>query len=900
MAQPTATTAGRSKSDSALSPDLRQLGVAYDWGLMETTTSSTAAGTVPLPISNAPIMQYGDGQVMVEVVATSLEEVADLMADLEALGMADLEVWDLKITGLLPMEAIASLDTLDTIKLARPVYVPASSVGTTTSQAVEALNTETVLTDLGIDGSGVTIGVLSDSYDRRGNAAAVDIASGDLPGAGNPLGYTQEVLVLEDDLAFFNIDEGRAMMQLIHDIAPGADLAFHTAFISEVSFANGIIELAEAGADVIVDDVIYFAEPMFQDGVIAQAVDTVVADGVAYFSSAGNNGRDAYESAFVASGVNALQGELHDFDPGPGVDVLQSITVPQGQGFSLSFQWDQPFGSLGSEGSASDVDIFLIDQTADGFEIVASAATNNLGGDPLEILSFTNTGNFEDDEFFLAISTFDGDTPDLMKYVLFADSGVEINEYDTASGTIYGHANAAGAQAVGAAFYQDTPAFGVDPAQIESFSSAGTTPILFDTEGNRLDEPEVRLKPEIVAPDGTNTTFFFPGEDPEGDGFPNFFGTSAAAPHAAAVAALMIAASPTVLSPDDIYTVLQETALDMDDPFTEGFDVGFDVGTGFGLIQGDLAVLTVLGEAPVFLAEANGSFATAAPSPVDGINPGSATVAGTIGDSGSANPASDVDLVALALTAGDELLVDLDAAEVGSALDASLRLFDSAGNLVAVNDDGPAPGEALGLDPYLVYVAPMDDTYYLGIGSYDNKTYDPLTGTSTDGTTSGDYSLDLIVTAGTLPIPGEPNDTLATATAVTLTDDGFTTAATVGNNPNLVAGLDVDLYAVTLAAGDTLAVDIDTATGSSLDAVLTVFGPGGTVLAQNDDAPAPGESFSLDAYLEFTATATTTYYVGVSGFANTAYDPTVAGSGVAGSTGDYTLTMTDLAMPELG
>lgn len=895
MSQPAAAISG-TKSDSPLSTDLRQLGMAYDLGMMNTpvTTSSTAAGTVLLPISNAPIMQYGDGQVMVEVVANSTDEVADLMVDLEALGMADLEAWDLKITGLLPMGAIASLETLDSIKLARPVYVPTSSVGTTTSQAVEALNTETVLTDLGIDGSGVTVGVLSDSYDRRGNAAAVDIASGDLPGADNPLGYTQEVLVLEDDLAFFNIDEGRAMMQLIHDIAPGADLAFHTAFISEVSFANGILELAEAGSDVIVDDIIYLTEPMFQDGVVAQAVDTVVADGVAYFSSAGNNGRDAYESAFVASGINALQGELHDFDPGPGVDPFQSITVPQGQGFSLSFQWDQPFGSLGSAGSASDVDIFLLDRTADGFEVVASAATNNLGGDPLEILAFTNTGGFEDDEFFLVISTFDGDAPDLMKYVLFADSGVEVNEYDTASGTIYGHANAAGAQAVGAAFYQDTPAFGVDPAQLESFSSAGTTPILFDTEGNRLDEPEVRLKPEIVAPDGTNTTFFFPGEDPEGDGFPNFFGTSAAAPHAAAVAALMIAASPTVLSPDDIYTVLQETALDMDDPFTEGFDVGFDVGTGFGLIQGDLAVLAVLGDGLDLLAEDNGSLTTAALSPVNGASPGTITAAGTIGDIGRINAASDVDLVAITLTAGDELVIDLDAAALGSALDASLRLFDSAGNLVAVNDDGAAPDEALSLDSYLTYVAPTDDTYYLGISSYDNKTYDPLTGTSTDGSTSGDYTLTLTVAAGTLPIPGESNDTLATATAVTLTDDGFSITATVGNNPDLAAGLDVDLYAITLDAGETLALDIDTIMGSSLDAVLTVFGPAGAVIAQNDDAPAPGEAFTLDSYLEFTATTATTYYVGVSGFANTAYDPTVAGSGVAGSTGDYTLTITEL------
>ena len=47
-----------------------------------------------------------------------------------------------------------------------------------------------------------------------------------------------------------------------------------------------------------VDDLIDLAEPMFQDGIIAQAVDNVVATGVAYFSAAGNEGRQSYQSVF--------------------------------------------------------------------------------------------------------------------------------------------------------------------------------------------------------------------------------------------------------------------------------------------------------------------------------------------------------------------------------------------------------------------------------------------------------------------------------------------------------------------------------------------------------------------------------------------------------------------------
>jgi hypothetical protein len=104
------------------------------------------------------------------------------------------------------------------------------------------------------------------------------------------------------------------------------------------------------------------------------------------------------------------------------------------------------------------------------------------------------------------IVNFEGSNPALMKYVLF--NFRTIQEFATNSGTLYGHANAVGAEAVGAAAYFNTPAFGVSPPVLEDYSSRGTTPILFDQAGNRLATPELRAKPEIVAPDGVDTTFF--------------------------------------------------------------------------------------------------------------------------------------------------------------------------------------------------------------------------------------------------------------------------------------------------------------------------------------------------------------------------------------------------------
>jgi subtilisin family serine protease len=471
------------------------------------------------------------------------------------------------------------------------------NVGLVESQGVTAMNAGTARNLFGVDGTGVTIGVISDSFNNLGEAES-DVANGDLPLGINVL----------QDLPSNGYDEGRAIMQLIHDVAPGANLAFHTAFLglpdfaeSQAEYANAILELAEAGADIIVSDVVFPWEPMFQDGIIAQTINRVVSEyNVSYFASAGNEDRRSYESPFNLSGVTELLdgGEFHDFDPGPGVDTLQSIMIPSGSGIILSFQWDSPFFSVsGGTGSPNDLDIFLFDSS--GTNVLASSANSNIGNDPLELFQFINEEPTS--EFNLAILNSSDPDPGLMKYVVIgADRNFEINEYDTASGTIFGNPNARGAMAVGAAFYGETPAFGTDPARLRWFSSAGGTPILFDTAGNRLASPELRTKPAIVAPDGVNTTFYpAPDRDiPEDpDNFPNFAGTSAAAPHAAAVAALMLQANPN-LSPAEIYSILQATALDMDDPSTPGFDVGFDFASGYGLIQADRALSQVTTSVP--------------------------------------------------------------------------------------------------------------------------------------------------------------------------------------------------------------------------------------------------------------------------------------------------------------
>jgi uncharacterized protein (TIGR03437 family) len=483
------------------------------------------------------------------------------------------------VSGQLPIGAIKGMAGLGSLKFARPAYAM-THAGQVTSQGDVAMRSDFARDTFGVNGVGVTVGVLSDSFNCL-DGAATDEQNGDLP---------SDILVLDDSVCPGK-DEGRAMMQLIHDVAPGASQAFHTAVNGQADFAQGIQELMDNGADVIVDDVLYFAEPMFQDGIIAQAVDNVVAEGVAYFSSAGNISRNSYQEPFSPSiyiwpdsfislpGAPPFWGGyIHDF--GGGI-VSQEIIIPAGATMIITYQWDDPFdsvcGTTGCSGADTDMDIYLLDEL--GIFILAGSTDDNIGRDPLEIVGVFNSGT-SDVLVNLIIVKYGGPDPELMKYVRF---GGVLNLGQEGSGTIYGHANAAGAEAVGAAFYGETPEFGWAPPLLESFSSAGPTEILFDTTGNRVSE--VRYKPEIVAPDGTDTTFFG-GVDIESNGFPNFFGTSAAAPHAAAVAALLLDADPS-LNPEDVYAVLENTALDMEDP-------GFDFDSGYGFIQAYAAVAEVL------------------------------------------------------------------------------------------------------------------------------------------------------------------------------------------------------------------------------------------------------------------------------------------------------------------
>lgn len=521
------------------------------------------------------LVTLADDRVVVDAISSGDVEV--LKSDLEALGMQQAVAFGRVVSGQLPISQIPTAAELASLRFAQPAAAT-TRAGTVTSQGDAAMKADAARTNFGVDGAGVKVGVLSDSFNCLGGAAT-NIANGDL----SPVTVVQEIFDCSGAT-----DEGRAMLQIVHDVAPGSTLAFASAFNGQAAFANNIIALKDNGAKVIVDDVVYFAEPMFQDGIIAQAVDNVVAAAVSYFSAAGNEARQSYESAFrpgasladgaipsAAGAPHFWGGTAHNFNSSGGNDSFQSMTIPAHRSVTFSLQWNSPFFSVsGSPGSPNDLDIYLLNSSAT--QVLTGSAMDNGGGDPVEIFSYTNN-SASPVNVNLMIVKFSGTNPGLMKYVWFGS--LTVNEFGTQSSTIFGHANAAGAEAVGAAWYSKTPAFGVSPPVLESFSSAGSTPILFDIDGNAALDPRAQ-KPEIVAPDGGDTTFF--GADTDGNGKPNFFGTSAAAPHAAAVAALLLNADPT-LTPGDVYGLLEDTAIDMG-------AAGFDNDTGFGLVQADAAL----------------------------------------------------------------------------------------------------------------------------------------------------------------------------------------------------------------------------------------------------------------------------------------------------------------------
>src|SRR6202046_444940 len=279
-----------------------------------------------------------------------------LKAALVGLGLQRASQYSNDVGGWLPVDQLDAATALTEVHAIRAAMMRTKS-GAVTSQGDYAQNSDLVRSDNSLNGAGITVGVISDSYDcypvyaengvpaggfngyaNNGfnTTAAGDMATGDLPASVNVI---EEATCMNygAPLQLPFGDEGRAMMQIVHDVAPGASLAFYTAENSEADFANGIGKLAAsvaaggAGAKVIADDVGYLDEPIFQGGIVAQAIDAVESQGVAYFSAAGNDGTLAYDNtkpnfSFVSTSAPNAGEHLLNFDTS-GATTTTSLPV---------------------------------------------------------------------------------------------------------------------------------------------------------------------------------------------------------------------------------------------------------------------------------------------------------------------------------------------------------------------------------------------------------------------------------------------------------------------------------------------------------------------------------------------------------------------------------------------
>jgi hypothetical protein len=558
------------------------------------------------------------------------------------------------------------------------VWKPLANIGAVTTQGFIQHRVNDIAGQY--NGTGIKVGALSDSFDAYALSgalpdAAADVQTGDLPGSANPFGNTTPVVVIED--YSYGADEGRAILQIVADLAPKAQLGFATAFNGYIDFANNIRALKDVfGADVICDDVYYLAEPMFQDGPIAQAVDYVASKGVAYFSSAGNApGVQAYDAqlnlvpfdpanpqaALKGTNINLTgvdpslyAGGFHNFRSDGGQDIAQQCTAGSLFGSIIDFQWNDPYayakqsigklllnekGELASPTSSvtysldmastdtlvrleagpaasggPDVVVAILDPqgnillksgsnglpaevglpVAGTYSVVVTPQTTFVGAFYVkinqvnvtpapEITSNFNLLLFDASGLFLGalsgdalatkqpilLQTFSypfnfqlvvarSNTPtvahpaDRIRYLA---EGFEVANYGSyLTPTSFGHNCAAGGNGVAAysAFRPFAP---------EYYTSPGPATIYFDSNNNRLSTPEVRMRPNFAGMDGAYTTFFGGTTTQDASKFPNFFGTSAATPHAAAIAALVFQANggSGSVTPDQMRDVLQRS-----------------------------------------------------------------------------------------------------------------------------------------------------------------------------------------------------------------------------------------------------------------------------------------------------------------------------------------------------
>jgi hypothetical protein len=576
-----AEIAALEQEKASFTPVQRKLDSQLVFALKQSRGELIAQGRVP-PLR---IGAQADPQGMVEV---------DIKAVITPYLIQQVQYYGGEITGgpssaspvraLIPLARVEEIAALPEISFIRPalhaMYNNSDPEGVVTHQDNLARSTYFV------DGSNVKVGVISGGVEYLAQAQA-----------NNNLG---QVTVLPGQAGSTNNGEGTAMLEIVHAMAPGAQLFFATGNPTEAQFATNILNLRFTyGCDIIVDDVTYADESPFQDGIVAQAVDAVAADGCLYFSSAANSGNldssfsGTWEGDFASGGTVTFptNGLVHNF----GAATYDAINGTNSeQGLTILF-WSDPVGA-----STNDYDLFVLD--SNGTHVVSSSVNWQWGAqDPIEMVLPPALGQ----RLVVVLASGTG------RFLHIDTSRAQLAI--ATSGNTRGHnaaTNAFTVAAVEVATAYPGPFTGGAANPVENFSSDGPRRVFYFPDGTPMTPGNysstggiVYQKPDVTAADGVTTDV--PGYAP-------FHGTSAAAPHAAAIAALLKSYNPA-LTAAQIRSLLTSTALDI-------MASGVDRDAGWGIVMPGPALMIAPAPPPTILTVSPASAAAGRPVSIYGTS----------------------------------------------------------------------------------------------------------------------------------------------------------------------------------------------------------------------------------------------------------------------------------------
>lgn len=377
----------------------------------------------------------------------------------------------------------------------------------------------------GFGGQGVRVGVLDMGFDNYR-----DLLGSELP---------QDILVKSFvyDMEPDEIGEahGTACAEIIHEIAPDAELLLACYDGSLVSEGQAVEWLIEQGAHIISHSAGSVMGPMNGTGRNAELADEAADQGILWVNSSGNEGQGHYRGRFTDSDGDGL----HEFPDGE-----EEITLwPYSSDVVIVLNWDD------WDRVTEDYDIYVYDAQGD---LLASAEDAQDGSPGQVAAEGLNLYGVTGDVYYVTIEAYQTDRDGTLDLYT---PGAEV-EFPVVERSLGTPADARGALTVGATDYRDDS--GVP------YSSQGPT-----SDG--------RLKPELCAPTGISGVTY---------GTNGFDGTSASAPHVAGAAALVWSASPDQ-NREWVSAYLQSHALDLGPP-------GPDNRYGYGRVQ----LSSVPGEEP--------------------------------------------------------------------------------------------------------------------------------------------------------------------------------------------------------------------------------------------------------------------------------------------------------------